>query len=229
VSLTSVVFDLDGTLVDSVPGIERAALAAFAEIVPGVSLPPLRPLIGPPVREVLRAVVPDADDAAIDALAARFRFFYDAEGWRYSVAYPGCAEVLGSLRERGLRLFVATNKPLRPALAILESAGLAPLVDAVVAPDSILPPLESKADLLRLLVAREGMDPASSTMVGDTAQDAQAAAELGMAFVAALYGYGDLSAILADGRSAAIGSISGLESALAGPDGESVRDATGTM
>ena len=68
----AILFDLDGTLVDSLPGITWAARAALAEVQPGSELPDLRPLLGPPIREIFLRVLPDALPAMLTALEREF-------------------------------------------------------------------------------------------------------------------------------------------------------------
>lgn len=196
-----VIFDLDGTLVDSQPGIEHAAAQAVAAVLPGTVLPELRPHIGPPIRRMFERMFAGLDPEVLDQLERAFRQIYDSGGWSHSVAYPGAAEVLGRLRSGGVRLFVATNKPLAPTLKILGHLALAPCLEAVASPDGTSPPLRppalqlpfsglSKAALVELLVRAHGLAEMTGLLVGDSADDARAAAACGLHFTLAAYGYG---------------------------------------
>jgi phosphoglycolate phosphatase len=184
------VFDLDGTLVDSVPGIEHAMKAALAEVVPGTALPSLRSLLGPPVRDVAARVVPGASEDVLDRLVAGFRRAYDAGMWSETESFAGASHVVESLAASGVRVFVATNKPFAATKAILGAHGFLEHLEDVVAPDAVSPPYADKASMLRYLARTHGLPVARTVMVGDSAEDAVAARGAGMAFVAALWGYG---------------------------------------
>lgn len=185
-----VLFDLDGTLVDSAPGIEAISRQALAEVLPARVLPPLRPLIGPPIARVLRAALPDLTDDELQAIVARFRAHYDRDGWRTARAIPGAGEVLEALAARGIPAFVVTNKPAAPTAAILAALDWAPLLRGALSPDSATPPFVNKAAAIAHLRDRHALDPAGAWLVGDAEDDRAAARAHGIRFAPALYGYG---------------------------------------
>lgn len=185
------VFDLDGTLVDSIPGIDAAARAALAEISPGTALPSLRTFIGPPIRIMLERALRWADAPRLDDLERRFRVHYDGGAWRETAAYPDVAATLLALRERGCRLHVLTNKPATPTARILDHLGWTPLFDAVVTPQSRNPVFPDKAAAALDLRDRLRLPPAGTLLVGDSADDLAAARSTGFTFAAASWGYGD--------------------------------------
>lgn len=123
----SIIFDLDGTLVNSLSGIEASARYAVEKCLPERKLPALRELIGPPIATMLAMLWPDLDQDRLKAVVTAFREHYDVQGCLLSELYPNVAETLDHLRHCGLRLFVLTNKPLyhflprslRPTLLIL--------------------------------------------------------------------------------------------------------------
>lgn len=185
----NVIFDLDGTLVDSLPGIAFSVDTALRSC----GLPPARrdlaPVMGPQVRDILRTVSGvDAPDL-LDRMERSFRASYDAEGWRGTVSLPGVPEMLWRLMIGGMELWVATNKPALPTGRILRELNLLGFFREVVCRDSRTPAFASKSEVLVDLVARHGMDPAECLMVGDTAEDWRAAEEAGIA--CALVGWGN--------------------------------------
>ena len=190
VRVTSIFFDLDGTLVDTFPGIDYSVRAAVAAVLPDVQLPPLRGFIGPPVREVLRRALPMLDEAAVEAIVRHFRVSYDTEGWRRSTPYPGVPETLAALVTRGVICAVVTNKPILPTRMILAELRLAGFFAAIVAPDFVQPRMPSKAEAVRHVLATLGLDAATTVLVGDSRDDAEAARETGVVFAAAAYGFG---------------------------------------
>ena len=175
-----IVFDLDGTLVDSLPGIAFSVDAALRSC----GLPPagrdLAPLIGPPVRDILAAVAGAADGGLLDRLERSFRASYDAEGWRRTVCLPGVPDMLWRLMTGGMELWIATNKPALPTGRILRALNLSGFFREAACRDSRKPPFASKAEVLRDLVARHRLDRATCLMVGDTAEDWYAAEAAGI-------------------------------------------------
>lgn len=188
--LRDVIFDLDGTLVDSRPGIERASAAAVARVWPGRPAVSVASLIGPPIRVMLAAAYPDATEADLDALVAEFRAAYDGGHWRDTTAFPGLVEVLDAIAAAGGRAFVVTNKPHGATRQILAQLGAGRRFAAVVAPDDPGTPWTGKADALAALVHAHAIRRAAAAYVGDSPDDREAARFAGLPFVAAAYGYG---------------------------------------
>ncbi len=188
--IDAVIFDLDGTLVDSMPGIEYAAEVAWAAVQPGPPCPPLRPLIGPPVREMFRRALSDAAVATLDALERAFRTAYDAEGWRRTAVYPGVLDTLAMLTAEGLQCFGVTNKPSLPTQRILDHCGLRSYFRVFLSPDTRIPRLASKAEAVAALLAEYALDRRQTAFMGDTPEDARAAEACGVRFVAFTGGYG---------------------------------------
>jgi phosphoglycolate phosphatase len=190
VRVESILFDLDGTLVDTFEGIEYSVRAAVAAVRPEVQLPPLRGFIGPPVPEILRRALPLLGEATVEEIVRRFRVSYDTEGWRRSTPYPGVPETLAALVTQGVRCAVVTNKPALPTRMILAELGLAGSFAAIVSSDSVQPRMSSKAEAVRHVLATLGLNAATTVLVGDSRDDAEAARATGVAFAAAAYGYG---------------------------------------
>jgi phosphoglycolate phosphatase len=190
------VFDLDGTLVDSIPGIDLAARAALAEVAPGIPLPSMRTFTGPPIRAMLQRALGWKDATRLDDLEKAFRAHYDGGLWRESPAFPGVDVTLRSLHARGARLFVLTNKPAVPTRRIVDQLGWSGLFDAVVTPQSRTPSFPDKASAAVDLRDRFGLQAGSTLLVGDSADDWAAAQAAGFAFGAAAWGYGGAAALV---------------------------------
>lgn len=183
-------FDLDGTLVDSLPGIAWSVDKA----VRSAGLPPrsrdLGPLIGPPIRDIIAAVSGASDSAFLDRLEAAFRASYDSAGWRRTVCHEGVPDMLWRLLTSGMELWLATNKPAVVTGKILRELKIGAFFKEIACRDSRTPPFASKAEILRDLLQRRGLDRAECLLIGDTGEDWNAARAAGIACAIVPHGYG---------------------------------------
>ena len=99
----ALIFDLDGTLVNSLPGIEHAVDCALSEC----RMPPrtrtLAPLIGPPIRQILGCILPAVGETELSEVESSFRRFYDGGSWKKTVPFPSARPTLEALRDAGGR------------------------------------------------------------------------------------------------------------------------------
>jgi phosphoglycolate phosphatase len=192
--IRNVIFDLDGTLLDSLPGIARSADVALA----AVNLPPIgyrvRAYIGPPLGDMLAAVSGLADAAAIDTMVRAFRADYSEQSWRMTTCYPGGAAALHALRRSGCTLWVLSNKPHAPSSRILENLGILDCFEELACRDSRTPTSGassiSKSKRLAELIARRGLTAADTILVGDTQEDCAAALDASVSCLIVPHGYG---------------------------------------
>jgi phosphoglycolate phosphatase len=183
----SAIFDLDGTLTDSKPGILGCltnALEAHGVAWTG----PLDWFIGPPADQSLRRLMPDADDPRRAALLHDYRLCYDATGWAENSVYPGVRALLQSLEASGWQLFICTSKRDDFTARILEKFDLSRYFIAVYA-DTAGSLHHTKTALLRRLLEEQSLDPATTVMVGDRNFDIEAARANGVTSIAVTYGY----------------------------------------
>ena len=186
------VFDLDGTLVDSRPAIEKAAQLAISAVVPACRGRCITAAIGPPIRTMFQQVAGELDPATLDRLVAAFRSAYDAETCFETPFYAGVPEMLAEIASQGAASYVLTNKPWNPTHNILTHLSLDHHLREILTPDSPTTPFASKAEALRSLMRRHKLGASDVLMVGDSSDDALAASTCGVAFAAVLYGYGGL-------------------------------------
>ena len=184
---TAIIFDLDGTLVDSSPGILHCHAETLARLglpVPEKSV--LAGAIGSPLPAAFRGFGLDAGQ--IDLAVPIYRSIYADAGIDMAEAYPGTPEVLDAMREGGFALGVATLKLEAFALRMLERLGLDRFLGFVHGMDAA--DTRTKSDAIRCGIAAAGVPAEQVLVVGDNAYDAEGAHECGAGFAAALYGYG---------------------------------------
>lgn len=185
-----VIFDFDGTLVDSAPAI----LATLERTAHKHGLQPLRQaardMIGPPLLATLSGYTGVTDATQLEALAGSFKQVYDSEGIEATLLYPGIPQLLQQLQTSGFHLWLATNKRQRPTELLLEKFLLRGLFASVYCLDSRQPPYDDKTRMLIELLREQGINTADAVYVGDTSHDEKAAAGAGLAFIGVAWGYG---------------------------------------
>ena len=189
-ALRSVVFDLDGTLVDSAPDIRRVANSVLAEEGRApVTLEETRGFIGSGAPVLVRRMAAARDlpqeGPGYDALLARFLARYEG-AVEQTRLYPGVADALARLQAMGLRLGLCTNKPQGPTSGVLAHFGLTRVFGAVVGGDTL--PVR-KPDPAPLLHVVEALGGGPTLYVGDSEVDAQAAAAALIPFALYTEGY----------------------------------------
>jgi phosphoglycolate phosphatase len=181
-----VLFDLDGTLVDSAPGIHASVRVAIAGL--GLSEPTpaqLRAMVGPPLQDGF-ALVFGLSETAVDRAIAAYRAHYSAGAMLDAPPYAGIPELLVRLRSDGATLAVATSKPETFALAILEHAGLLGEF-ASVHGATLDGAVRHKDQVVGAALARHPAGTAP-VLVGDRAQDVLGAAAHGLPCIGAGWG-----------------------------------------
>lgn len=189
-----VLFDLDGTLIDSAPAILSSYRDAFEVTGLRPAFPIDASIIGPPLIETLEMLAGDCDKALIGELAEQFKRSYDSTGYRQTSAFNGINAMLARLKAGGLSISIATNKRLRPTLLILRHLGWENHFDAVYALDLFEPRLPNKAAMIARLLTDRNIEPAGAAYVGDRSEDGLSADANHLPFLAATWGYGSLSA-----------------------------------
>ncbi|MGO8757391.1 MAG: HAD hydrolase-like protein [Terracidiphilus sp.] len=186
--LPALIFDLDGTLTDSKPGI----LGCLRKVLDARNMGdcgPLERFIGPPVEQWAEELLPAGTEEERVALARDYRACYGSEGWRNNSVFAGVGEMLAQLHEAGFPLLVCTSKQEHFAVRILESFGLARFFTGIYG-DKAEYESHSKVDLLARVLRERGLDRDTAWMVGDRTFDIEAAHENGIPCVAAGWGYG---------------------------------------
>ena len=187
-TLPALIFDLDGTLTDSKPGI----VGCLRKVLDARNMGdrgPLDRFVGPPVEEWAAELLPDAGEEARVALARDYRSCYDREGWKNNSVYAGVREMLTELHLQGFPLYVCTSKQQHFAVRILDLFELSGLFTAIYG-DQAEYASHAKSDLLAKLLQDHSIGAQSAWMIGDRIHDIQAAHANRLRCLAAAWGYG---------------------------------------
>ena len=181
------VFDLDGTLIDSMRDLMVAINAMRTHYgLPEVDLDTAKTFVGNGAKTLVHRALGDSK-ADFDAALRYYRDYYAAHQLVHTGLYPGVAEGLAELRRNGIVLAVVTNKPSSDALAILNGLGVAEELAEICGGDSGLP-LKPEPDAL--LHMKERFGARECWMVGDHYTDLEAGRRAGFYRVLARYGFG---------------------------------------
>jgi phosphoglycolate phosphatase len=187
---TAVVFDLDGTLVDTAPDLGRALNVLLAELGrPSVPLDSIRRLVGDGAARLVERGFTASGGVPGDlaTLTRRFVAIYAQGIALTSHPFPGVVDTLGLLQRAGIALGICTNKPDALTRQLLDALDLARFFSAIAGGD--VPARKPDPRHLLGVLAELGADPAGSLMVGDSANDTNVARNAGVRVVVVSYGY----------------------------------------
>ena len=186
----TILFDLDGTLTDSGPGITHAVQYALGQ--KGYEVPPREELfsfIGPPLHTSFQRRC-GVDEVGATELVRIFRVYYNQMGGILeNEVYPGIRELLQALKAAGKRLMVATSKPQAAAELVMHHFGLDEFIPEIVGGTDYT--RNTKGKVIAWALREYGVDPRTAVMVGDREHDVLGAAENGIPTIGITWGYGD--------------------------------------
>jgi phosphoglycolate phosphatase len=188
-SYSAVLFDLDGTLVDTAPDMVAVlqALQTERDVVPvGYELG--RSYVSNGAVGLVRLGFPDADDATIERLRIAYLALYAEQVCERSVIFPGLKMLLDHLQEAGRPWGVVTNKPRNLTEPLLKALNLAERAACCVSGDT-LPQRKPDPAPLQHACGLAGLDASRTLYIGDSSRDIEAGRAAGMGTVAAAYGY----------------------------------------
>ncbi|MSO76022.1 MAG: phosphoglycolate phosphatase [Alphaproteobacteria bacterium] len=193
VRLQGLIFDLDGTLVDSAPDLRAALNRVLAEAGrPPLPLATVTRMIGDGAFNLVKrgfsatGVTPNNSELA--AWVERFILGYEAAAAVETRPYPGVVDTLAGLRRQGLRLAVCTNKFQAASESLLRVLDLEQYFDAVIGGDKV-PAQKPDPGHVRAALVRLEVDPAAAVMIGDSPNDVAAGRGAGLKVICLSYGY----------------------------------------
>lgn len=209
----NLLFDLDGTLTNSAPGILRCFAHALERVGrPGIEVP-VHLAIGPPLFRVFETLLPVEDTALIEPAIAAYRERYETIGILENAPYPDVHDTLTTLRLSGHRMKVVTMKPEPYAARVLAHFKLAEFFDGLYAP-ALGDRRYDKKDLVAAALGDSGS--VDAVMIGDQPEDIRAARANEIRSIAALWGFGATDELLAANADASAAQISEIVSLVAG-------------
>ena len=210
-----VMFDLDGTLVDSVPDLATAVDVMLGRLGrPPAGVERVRDWVGNGAAVLVRRALACAlDHSRVDDVQAdeALKLFLEAYsgGHELTRVYPGVIDLLGFLRERGVRMAVVTNKPQRFVAPLLEEVGLAGYFEWLIGGDT-LPTQKPDPGALLHVLREAGVSAEQALFIGDSRSDVLAARAAGVTVAAVSYGYNHGEPIAAENPDLLVDSLSAL-------------------
>lgn len=183
----TVLFDVDGTLIDSAVGILNTLAESFRAMGVDPAGIDLRRYIGPPLRKSFGEHFSSPE--LVERATEIYRASYAVKGSHECSLYPGVPAMLCRLHEAGLLICTATSKPTEVVTPILREQGIAPLID-FIGGASMDESRDTKTDVVRYVLARPQLRGKRVLMVGDRHDDMRGAEDCGLDAAAVLYGYG---------------------------------------
>lgn len=185
----AVFFDFDGTIADTGEGIFSSVSYAIA----AMGFPPLpdsrlRTFIGPPIFNSFRRELGMNDEQSAKAVE-KYRERYSESGIYQLEVYEGIEELIRDLKNSGIKVAIASSKPEKFVVRLVEFLKMDSLIDFIAAPESDKAP-ESKAVLVEKAVKHFGVDKSRALMVGDRCFDIDGANGAGIKSIGVTFGYG---------------------------------------
>jgi phosphoglycolate phosphatase len=195
IAVDFIVFDLDGTLADTLPDLTAAANFACRRLgLPEQPLMAVRQMIGGGERKLIERLVGPEHQNLVDECLQLYLDYYTRHNGDLSRLYPGVPQTLERLTVT--RLAVLSNKLQRLTRQTLDILGIAKFFTSIRGGGSLLP-LKPDPGPLVALISEAGVEPHLTLMVGDKTADIQAGRQAGAFTAAVTYGYGDLDALTA--------------------------------
>ncbi|GFO56716.1 haloacid dehalogenase [Geomonas sp. Red276] len=192
-ALKLLIFDLDGTLIDSLPDLTDAAnrMREHFGLSP-FTIPDVRKLVGQGARSLVERALPGASDSQVEEGLEIFLAYNLAHIADKTRPYPGVAETLQALHDRGFTMALVSNKNVALCREVLAKLGLDRFFPTVLGADS-LPFRKPSPEPVLALVKKFELDPRECAMIGDSINDMAAGEGAGVITIGCRYGYGEAS------------------------------------
>lgn len=184
----AIIFDLDGTLINSKPIIEECFHKITKDLAPDRLRISKNILIGPPLRQTVSKILGDPQHPLIDKFIKSFIQVHDNELLKLTMPYPGVNETLVNLHQHGIKMAIATNKRILPTKKIIKNFGWDDLFIYIECTDSNKK-IQNKSQMINKIVMKNS-NFKTAFFVGDTVDDGVSAIKNKILFIKVNYGYG---------------------------------------
>lgn len=192
--INTVMFDLDGTLIDSAVDIQNCLKEAYDRVLAIDLKFDVRPYLGPTITNMIKAITPNIADDKVIEIEKLFRQLYDNCGFQQSIPYKSAIDILEFFYQTGIKIYIVTNKPKIPSRSIISKYITWDL--EIVSPDYCTATgILSKKEMIALILNKYDIQAEEALFVGDTAGDILAAHSNGVRAVGVSFGYGDKKAL----------------------------------
>ncbi|MCF2972694.1 HAD family hydrolase [Synechococcus sp. Nb3U1] len=213
-ALKLVIFDFDGTLVDSEPGILEAICHTVAALnLPEEAIESWRQMIGIPLEKQLAALLPEGAQNRIPEGVEIYRRFYDAIRSLHSQPFPGILELLADLAER-IPLAIASSKRRESILPVLDQWGYGDLFEPIISPAEVTYP-KPHPDSVERILAHHDLASDQAVLIGDTEYDIEMARRAGVGAWGVGWGIHPLERLYQAGADRGFRDVQALHQALA--------------
>lgn len=187
-------FDLDGTLLDTLPDIRACLVEALT--IHHLNTDQIDTLIqvGPPLDVMLQSICPQATESTRQRVIHTFRELYDTSGYSRTVVYDGINDLIAQLASVG-NLYVATNKVYLPTQRLIQKFGWKSFFKDILSPDRFEGKKYTKSALIQNVLLHEAMKCEWSVLIGDHPSDVYSAREAHISSVAVTWGYTPLETL----------------------------------
>lgn len=189
--IKNIMFDLDGTLIDSSSDVIRILIDTINKYGANLNAD-TKIKIGPPLIDMIRSVVPQISDEKMSNILEDFRAAYKNDDLSKTVPFNGIIELLSDLKSNNIDVFIVTYKPKFLAMDLLNKH-FTGLYKDIVTPTEVkdFASGKTKIDILNILMGKWNINPKESIMVGDAKSDIICAKAVGIKTIGAVYGYGE--------------------------------------
>jgi phosphoglycolate phosphatase len=188
-NIKNIIFDLDGTLIESSAGILEGFDFALRKHFIKSSIELNESLIGPPLHQTIAKLINSSDEVLINKVADSFKLFYVSEGYKKTILYEGINNLLDELLKLEKKIYIGTNKRLNPSVKIIKHLKIDKYFHKIYALDSFTPPCLNKSELIKKILIMENLETSNSIYIGDRIEDGNSADKNNLKFALAVWGF----------------------------------------
>ena len=189
--MASLLFDLDGTLIDSSEDIIDCLKKSIDMLNIDLNYTINNRYLGPPLIEVVKNILPNISEEINKQISINFRNLYDNHSLSKTILNKNCLETISLLKKNGNELYIVTNKPLKPTVKILRNLSIDKFFTDIFSPDSLIKRSLTKIEMISILINKYNIAKSNAFIIGDTVSDISAGMQVGINTVAYCAGYGD--------------------------------------